>query len=509
MPAKTKEVKAAAKAIEKAVSRKGKTASKVANMRNQKGDAMSAAPNAVGRVTRKKRSTPVTIRQREEISIVNCQVDFENSALVINPKNRDLFPWLAQIAGAFTSFKWKNLSFEYVPTTDTATSGTIAMAVQADAEKPAFTTDKQIQNHEGSATGSPWEPIKINALSQSTGTLGDAKFIGDVDTAKISGFFDTLQTVASGVLNIATVGLALAGSDLKTDPDPKPTGRLFAEYEVDLWDPDDEPELDQVGISYFTDNGATTFQPVVPAPFEDEPIENPLEIIATGDGDGVTKYNFTTASKYQVNVYTALPSAPANTTGTLLEFVGGTGPDPPVLLGSGVPFWTTDEKFINFSCIVDIQDTAQQSLTLAYGAAVLATAPLSAKVTFQKITDESLSRLHSLLPVGRRGCLPDCKNSSVASYLKDRHFAKKLSSAVSELRIETSLLQQKATKRIQSELSDSKRLASKRAAAVPAANAAGFIGKTPPFNTDLKEDYVNVKVPPNTPTALSKLTRTK
>jgi len=397
----------------------------------------ATAPSAVTSISRKDRSKPVRVVQTEEVSDVVCQAGFENSSLVINPGNEDLFPWGSSIAQHFTSFEWKKLVFRYVASTDTATSGTVAMAVNADPDKPAFATEKQLLNHEGSATAAPWKSFAVDALSTSTKTLGDgSKFVEDVTGAGVTGFFDSLQTIATGALNIATLGLAIAGSsaDLKTDPIPKTTGKLFADYDVILWDPADPSLVADDGISAFKLGGVNN-QFIEPVAFAGEVLVNPLRVTAVPVGTGITSWYVTEPGRYEIGCYFyySSPKTLANMTGTLLDISGSSAT---TVFWNGVPCLSGDGYNAIASTIVDIPDVIGDHVILQVGAPMLANLDnTNSLVLFSRVSGGvDFATAHAFLPPGKRGCLPDCKASAVVSYLKDQHHLQKARCVASETR---------------------------------------------------------------------------
>lgn len=209
---------------------------------------MTSAPAATSAVVEKTRQKSVTISMREEISAVKMfATQFANSAMVINPANEELFPWLSTIAVNFTTYKFLKLSFEYVPSSSTGNGGTVAIAVNPNADDPPYENIDEVLNREGAVTAAPWVPFKANAKFPSqAGTA--PKFVTDVTSAAGLGtLFDDLHTIADGVVNVVTAGLNILGAnevDVTVDGIPltvalteEESGKLYVDYTVVLYDP--------------------------------------------------------------------------------------------------------------------------------------------------------------------------------------------------------------------------------------------------------------------------------
>lgn len=274
----------------------GKSTSKKKEMRLLKNNPMLGeskqvtqvnAPVATAAITRRALTKPVCIEMTEEISDVVVAPDFANTPLIINPGNHEMFPWLSQIAKAFTSYKFDRLGFRSVPATETGLGGDVVLAVNADPDKDAFTTEKQALNHEGSAMAAPWVPFGINGKQKTTQEVIPQKYVADTSSeAGLSTIFDDLHTVADGVLNVVTSGLNLftvssevrerlrnlkktiSSTDKKTtdaidkampgtDP-PTTTGKLFVDYKVWLSDPVDTDEKEDDGFNFANPSAPNT-----------------------------------------------------------------------------------------------------------------------------------------------------------------------------------------------------------------------------------------------------------
>lgn len=67
----------------------------------------------------------VTIRHKEFVCSVKGSTDFQvGRFFLLQPADRNTFPWLSGIASRFQQYKFKGIVFHYIPTSGTAISGT-------------------------------------------------------------------------------------------------------------------------------------------------------------------------------------------------------------------------------------------------------------------------------------------------------------------------------------------------------------------------------------------------
>lgn len=225
------------------------------------GSAKSArmiAPVVTSAVTRKAKSPPVVVSMREEIGDLNLVEQFTNTPLLVMPTNETLFPWGFRIAKLYTTRKWRKLVIEYVPNTATTIGGTVMAAMQADPDKPPFTDDQELLNHQNAVNGAPYTGWRMDLLQTSNKTPIPAKFNANQESIGLGlDISEDLHTIADGVLNIAVKGLQsffgagvavtktqsadgkTAVSDVKSADPPTVvnTGKLYVDYVVEYNDP--------------------------------------------------------------------------------------------------------------------------------------------------------------------------------------------------------------------------------------------------------------------------------
>jgi len=382
----------------------------------------ATAPSAVTEVVRKAPLNPIRIQYREEASDIICQANFENSSFLINPGNEDLFPWLAPIALQFTTFQWNTIKHEFIASTDTSTSGSVIMAVNADPDKPPFTTEKEILNHMGSATAAPWKSFAIDGKSKSTETLGPRKYVADVTgQVGLGSILDDIRTVATGVLNVATLGLAVVGQSL-VDPDPKAVGKLFTTYDITLWDPVDQTVSADEGVSRY--DSTTGFLFSVPVAWAPDQSVNPLRINAENSTPGGCSFFPSEAGIYSFSVKVAVTSDLG------LDQIGSclldpAGLDPPTFMWNSAETYLNETgRLLSMDGIFSFPSNTNQSLvSVLLNPTVQALVdPSNSALVITKIStllDQNLPTMYKNLPKGSRGCTPDCKKSAVTAYLRE------------------------------------------------------------------------------------------
>lgn len=380
-----------------------------------------------------------------------CQVDFENSSALINPANEELFPWLSQVATAFTAFEWKKLNFRYVANTDTGTSGTVAVVVNGDPDKPPLDSEKTVLNHEGSVMSAPWGDFTADGLPKSSATTSSAKYVADVTgvtPAGLGGFLDDVRQIASGVLNVATLGLAIAGavSDGKqlTDPDPKPVGKLFVDYDVLLWDPVEDTLSGDNGISEFAGSSAASSYCGIEEEFFPGMGLNPLKILLISDNLnagaqlGEAVYGFSEAGTYMIVANN--PLSGLTYSGAIIGFsvtAAGGDADYKLLFGPTINISPLDanlgkitnsggtaDTYCGF-IILEVINPDNVTLTLSCNNTGGGNIDVSnVKICFAKVNESvasTVSYFGQMLPKGQRGCLPDLRRSNAAVRFRAQH----------------------------------------------------------------------------------------
>jgi len=170
------------------------------------------------------------IRHREYVADILSSTGFTVASYPINVGISTTFPWLAGIAQSFEQYRLRGLIFEYkslsgraLNSVDTAL-GTVIMATEYDATKPAFTDKRSMENYTYSTSCDPgvdaMHPIEC---AVDVSPLGVLYTRNSGITASTDLRFSDL-----GLFQVATVGMQQAGFI---------AGELWATYEVELLKP--------------------------------------------------------------------------------------------------------------------------------------------------------------------------------------------------------------------------------------------------------------------------------
>jgi len=103
----------------------------------------------------------VVIKHSEYIRDIQPSTAFQLDNLAINPGLDSTFPWLSQVALAFTNYKWRRLTFIFKSTSADLVSGTngalgtTMMATDYNSVDDAFPDKKTMANYEGTTACKP------------------------------------------------------------------------------------------------------------------------------------------------------------------------------------------------------------------------------------------------------------------------------------------------------------------------------------------------------------------
>lgn len=164
-----------------------------------------------------------------------------DGAILINPGNYLMCPWLAQVANFYEEYKLNSLMVEYEPlmaegNATTAQVGSVMICYQANANAPALATKSEFLEHADSISQKTTLPIVFSVPFSSpykayftsgfttTAAVTKNATIGTVDC----------KTLFPGKLTIATQGL-LKPTDASASPlAGQVLGNLYISYDVTL-----------------------------------------------------------------------------------------------------------------------------------------------------------------------------------------------------------------------------------------------------------------------------------
>jgi len=165
------------------------------------------------------------VKHRELICSVGGSTEFEWSSYRLNPGISDAFAWLTQVALRFEKYRFRKLSFEYIPRCATTTAGSISMFVDYDVADAGPVSKQELMNSSGAVSTPPWMPAKLLCDRSS---LSVTRYVrpGTTISNTDARFYDLgmLYLAGDGGPGVATV-----------------VGELYVEYEVELFIPQIEP----------------------------------------------------------------------------------------------------------------------------------------------------------------------------------------------------------------------------------------------------------------------------
>lgn len=158
--------------------------------------------------------------------------------LELNPGLKQTFPWLSTVAQNYTEYRFKRLTVIYVPTCPTTVSGDIYITPLYDPSQPFPTSENEaadaIDTKSGSVFLSHSCHLKPNSMFQGPNSK---KLVRSMSMSGAKGLYDC------GRISI---------SQVNTDPSTYTStlGKIFIEYEVELYAPRLPRELPAVPQTY-------------------------------------------------------------------------------------------------------------------------------------------------------------------------------------------------------------------------------------------------------------------
>lgn len=179
------------------------------------------------------------IRHTEFLRTLAGSVAYSYAQYPLNPGIVRTFPWLGTQAQKWEQYHVHSFRVHYRPRCAATTSGSVMMAIDYDPADEPPTSEAQIMTYYGAQENAAWKEISISADPSAIHGLGPRKFTRSISTSGDSRTFDF------GRLYLATVGMAGA-----TD-----VGKIFVEYDIELFVPQTETPSAVGQKAFFTDTG--------------------------------------------------------------------------------------------------------------------------------------------------------------------------------------------------------------------------------------------------------------
>ncbi len=147
------------------------------------------------------------VSHRERIGTVLGSVAFTNNTYSVNPGLVATFPWLANIANRFESYRFEELVFEFRTKTATTALGDVIMALDYDASDSAPTSSVQLESYQGAVSAAPWQDqncfstkANLHKLPQRYCRAGAVPANADVKLYDVGTLFVSTENQASAAL---------------------------------------------------------------------------------------------------------------------------------------------------------------------------------------------------------------------------------------------------------------------------------------------------------------------
>jgi hypothetical protein len=212
------------------------------------------APRAIGKLNRTGGPT-IQSRRSKNCSIVFSHREYFTDVVssgnqflsvisfAINPGRQNVFPMLQSVALSFETYRFNRLSFEYIPRCSTASTGSFGMMIDFDASDAPAASEREVLAVQGAVDCSVWQNVIYHAPKDALTGLGPRRFTrsGLIPTNSDVKLYDvgTFQYFAYGPGG----GTAL--------------GKLWVDYEIELYTPQLATELIVYGNSNHTEAGGT------------------------------------------------------------------------------------------------------------------------------------------------------------------------------------------------------------------------------------------------------------
>jgi hypothetical protein len=174
------------------------------------------------------------IIHRELVATISGNTTFGSSSFALNPGLVLSFPWLSTVAPSYEQYHFRRLRFHYVTRSATSYVGSVLLAPEYDALDQAPTTEVNMAMMAGAKEDVPWRDQVIDFNVADMFPLGPRKFIR---TGALSTSAD-LKTYDVGQLFVGLAGCA----------DTSAIGKLWVEYDVELYIPQNPNAIQSVGV---------------------------------------------------------------------------------------------------------------------------------------------------------------------------------------------------------------------------------------------------------------------
>lgn len=175
--------------------------------------------------------------------IISTNANYQVRRYDINPGQAGNFPWLANLASNYESYKFRDLKYKYMPIAPTSTPGKVMIGVDYDVADASPTSKVVLNSYDGTVSSSVWDTCVHHSTKSNLLKFGVQRY---VRTAAYPAGTDP-KTYDIGSVYVAT----------SNTPSTSTTcGELWVSYTVELFTPQ------------LVSSIASTLQPTVKTPVQ-------------------------------------------------------------------------------------------------------------------------------------------------------------------------------------------------------------------------------------------------
>lgn len=215
----------------------------------------------------------VRVRHREYIGEIAGSIAYAVQQYKINPGLYATFPWLAQMANLFESYKFNQLAFEYKTESATTAKGKVILSVDWDAaDAPPATKQQQLQERT-KLDCAAWAVARMNCDQADLWKFGIQRYIRAGVVANTD-----IKTYDVGNLNVGVQGMA----------DTSLVGELYVVYDVELITPNQASGLVNPALEAKIVSGGVVSKT---APYGTAPVQTgQLAVVASNTASGTLTF---------------------------------------------------------------------------------------------------------------------------------------------------------------------------------------------------------------------------
>jgi hypothetical protein len=172
----------------------------------------------------------VRVVHRELVGNLVGQVAFTLGTVTVNPGLSGTFPWLSGIAQSFEEYKFNKLRFCYYPRCSTATAGSVMLIPEYDVTEDPPVTEQIAASYVGTREDAPWKAQVVDLPASALQGTAKRHFV-----RPLTGLINPNEDP-----KLYDVALFYTGA-VDASGANQPWGKLWVEYDVDLYLPQLSP----------------------------------------------------------------------------------------------------------------------------------------------------------------------------------------------------------------------------------------------------------------------------